>query len=103
MRREERVTVQGPVKEQQPDGMSHRGSEAQRKFVYLKDPQIAGPFNLIFRLRKTTSKTVVRSSAGAGAIYPPFWRSCTYHTPRNADARVSLERDDHRRPMTKQH
>ena len=27
MRREERVTVQGPVKEQQPDGMSHRGLE----------------------------------------------------------------------------
>ena len=26
MRRDERVTVQGPVKEQQPDGMSHRGS-----------------------------------------------------------------------------
>ena len=26
MRREERVTVQGPLKEQQPDGMSHRGS-----------------------------------------------------------------------------
>ena len=25
IRREERVTVQGPVKEQQPDGMSHRG------------------------------------------------------------------------------
>ena len=25
MRREERGTVQGPVKEQQPDGMSHRG------------------------------------------------------------------------------
>ena len=25
MQREERVTVQGPVKEQQPDGMSHRG------------------------------------------------------------------------------
>ena len=25
MRREERVTVQGPVKEQQPDGMSHSG------------------------------------------------------------------------------
>ena len=25
MRREERVTVQGPVKEQQPEGMSHRG------------------------------------------------------------------------------
>ena len=27
LRREERVTVQGPVKEQQPDGMSHRGVE----------------------------------------------------------------------------
>ena len=26
MRREKGVTVQGPVKEQQPDGMSHRGS-----------------------------------------------------------------------------
>ena len=25
MRREDRVTVQGPVKEQQPDGMPHRG------------------------------------------------------------------------------
>ena len=25
MQREERVTAQGPVKEQQPDGMSHRG------------------------------------------------------------------------------
>ena len=30
MAREERVTVQGPVKEQQPDGMSHRGRVCQR-------------------------------------------------------------------------
>ena len=30
MRREERVTVQGPVKEQQPDGMSHRGVTGQK-------------------------------------------------------------------------
>ena len=29
MRREERVPVQVPVKEQQPDGMSHRGGLAQ--------------------------------------------------------------------------
>ena len=29
MRREERVTVQGPVKEQQPDGMSHRGGAVE--------------------------------------------------------------------------
>ena len=27
MRRDERVTVQGPVKKQQPDGMSHRGGQ----------------------------------------------------------------------------
>ena len=27
MRREERVSVQGPVKKQQPDGMSHRGGD----------------------------------------------------------------------------
>ena len=31
MRREEQVTVQGPVKEQQPDGMSHRGGWSDRK------------------------------------------------------------------------
>ena len=35
MRREERVTVQGPVKEQQPDGMSHRGYEGKNKVVCL--------------------------------------------------------------------
>ena len=33
MRREERVTVQGPVKEQQPDGMSHRGGGTQDLFL----------------------------------------------------------------------
>ena len=31
MQREERVTVQGPVKEQQPDGMSHRGQRFIRR------------------------------------------------------------------------
>ena len=43
MRREDRVTVQGPVKKQQPDGLSHRGSEATKKFVYLKSPSILWP------------------------------------------------------------
>ena len=53
MRREERVTVQGPVKKQQPDGMSHRGSNlgwptagtvrrfrprSQRTFFFCMDP-----------------------------------------------------------------
>ena len=31
MRRDERVTVQGPVKEQQPDGMSHRGGALENE------------------------------------------------------------------------
>ena len=31
MQREERVTVQGPIKEQQPDGMSHRGASGGLK------------------------------------------------------------------------
>ena len=33
MRREERVTVQGPVKKQQPDGMSHRGGYVRGRGV----------------------------------------------------------------------
>ena len=36
MRREERVTVQGPVKEQQPDGMSHRGGVRWPKVLHAK-------------------------------------------------------------------
>ena len=32
MQREDRVTVQGPVKKQQPDGMSHRGGRGQGCF-----------------------------------------------------------------------
>ena len=44
MRREERVTVQGPVKEQQPDGMSHGGGggggDGYRK--RQRDPRPAG-------------------------------------------------------------
>ena len=39
MRREERVTVQGPVKKQQPDGMSHRGGGGPKVCV----PKMARP------------------------------------------------------------
>ena len=44
MRREERVTVQGPVKEQRPDGMSHRGRGGHQQ----GDPQknLEGRFSL---------------------------------------------------------
>ena len=42
MRREERVTVPAPVKEQQPDGMSHGGSEraCQGRCWTLKQKQV---------------------------------------------------------------
>ena len=41
MRREERGTVQGPVKEQQPNGMSHRGP-GNRHFQFSKLPSKFG-------------------------------------------------------------
>ena len=40
MRREERVTVQGPVKEQQPDGMSHRGGGVRADRPTPPPPQV---------------------------------------------------------------
>ena len=48
MRREERVTVQGPVKEQQPDGMSHRGcnwEDLERGLEAESDDHSAGDDN----------------------------------------------------------
>ena len=42
MRREERVTVQGPVKEQQPDGMSHRGGGEGGRRQPTKAPHDVG-------------------------------------------------------------
>ena len=44
MRREDRVTVQGPVKKQQPDAMSHRGSEAPKSLCSHDGPPVSGPF-----------------------------------------------------------
>ena len=43
MRRKERVTVQGPVKKQQTDGMSHKGAEAKKNFLYRKSTFNFGP------------------------------------------------------------
>ena len=42
MRREERVTVQGPVKEQQPNGMSHRGGGGLRAVYSARDAMHGG-------------------------------------------------------------
>ena len=46
MRREERVIVQGPVKEQQPDGMSHRGSRGGGDAMVLVCLPLAAPIGL---------------------------------------------------------
>ena len=63
MRREERVTVQGPVQEQQPDGMSHRGgkwasvpSPPPRKAMFF--PPNAGVLSLsaVFALRPSAPR-----------------------------------------------
>ena len=43
MRREERVTVQGPVKEQQPDGMSHRGGRSEHVCRLLRQSACSKP------------------------------------------------------------
>ena len=47
MRREEQVTVQGPVKQQQPDGLSHRGGfkpiSGQTQGPVGKKPFVAFP------------------------------------------------------------
>ena len=48
MRREERLTVHGPVKNQQPDVMSYRGSEANKRFEYLKPASNFRPRRKIF-------------------------------------------------------
>ena len=60
MRREERVTVQGPVKEQQPDGMSHRGSHHR-----FSEPAwvLVGQRRLIFNRQQWQATTVFRRCA----------------------------------------
>ena len=48
MQREERVTVQGPVKKQQPDGMSHRGRGVSSLEVLLRSTPFPDPFRASF-------------------------------------------------------
>ena len=43
MRMEERVTVQGPVKEQQPDGMSHRGCSCHPRGACPRGSETSNP------------------------------------------------------------
>ena len=66
MRRDERVTVQGPVKKQQPDGMSH-GGWGVLSFCRLTDAtciKTLAPL-LAYLLPR-------RGWGGAGGTHPPF-------------------------------
>ena len=80
MRREERVTVQGPVKEQHPDGMSHRG--AQRKTICkakkrgvprmsVDTYQRAMVFDVLKTARYVPGPTPLRLHSAA---WPDHWR-----------------------------
>ena len=60
MRREERVTVQGPVKEQQPDGMSHRGG--LRPFQCIPNPPE----------RRAVELSGAHDGLGCGGLPVPF-------------------------------
>ena len=64
MRREERMTVQGPVKKQQPDGMSHRGV-----YVVKNTPQ-KKQFDLV-KIVKNEGGTVFSAIvAGSNSKHP---------------------------------
>ena len=102
MRREERVTVQGPVKEQQPDGMSHRGALCARCAI-LRSPQkiyeqldiqlsTLFPVVIVFRCtvhndldiqmpnakcQNTCGKDLFRSSATCPSTAHVFWLNST--------------------------
>ena len=73
MRREERVTVQGPVKEQQPDGMSHRGGKGA-----CPQASVQSGFNgTVFISLRALCRPEVPAD---GAIPGPGW----YSPPNNA-------------------
>ena len=72
MRREERVTVQGPVKEQQPDGMSHRGGAWVQRWV----GGWVGPKFQHFGLPGTPSPRGGWGCAGFVKGSEPCWFGC---------------------------
>ena len=66
MRREERVTVQGPVKEQQPDRMSHRGA-TQGKGWHAPFPKRYAALPDHHKYLTKTPKTPKTRHGGGGA------------------------------------
>ena len=76
MRREERVTVQGPVKEQQPDGMSHRGADGNRQLRSCRTQPLSQPWPAsVTGLRCPTLWPPSPSSSGMPEAPPrgSFW------------------------------
>ena len=63
------MTVQGPIKEQQPDGMSHRGfwSEAIKKVVYLRLPPFSSSFHRFHCFPQETLSSGDSFSVGGSA------------------------------------
>ena len=89
MRREERVTVQGPVKEQQPDGMSHTGVAKGAPTTPPPPRPARRPFSVHPRVTRPTLP-VVGPNAGARWAYlidgpthpPPPCATWNYPLPR---------------------
>ena len=70
MQREERVTVQGPVKEQEPNGMSHKG-RVEPKSLGTKKDQITFP-----SVKIHFSHEEIQGGRGQGGYPPPSSCGC---------------------------
>ena len=68
MRREEGVTVQGPVKEQQPDGMSHRGGGGGRGGAVTGRPAISSAARTYTQRLFSVCVLWAKLSGGGGAL-----------------------------------
>ena len=106
MRREERVTVQGPVKEQQPDGMSHRGGfglllpASQKPRLGAPhvpmDHAVGGPgTSLPVRMGKCSSVHTGGGGGGAGSgAYTPTARVSAVRRDFTAEGAANRQRVD---------
>ena len=71
MRREERVTVQNPVKKQQPDGMSHRGGLRSAIFRNFSQLLFAYPPRVRVGALCVSCAEVLLLEASAGVVTAP--------------------------------
>ena len=87
MRREERVTVQGPVKEQQPDGMSHRGGGAALATPRPRVLRDSGP-----GVAPTAPETFFLCSRGH-VLLPPHFGARNAHNLMHSSGVRSMKMD----------